>query len=104
MVMRMVVVMMVMMVMMMMMIMMVMMMMMMMCGLIGPLPYVVFGPPGTGKTRTLVEAVRHILRWKPVSRLLLTAPSNAAADIFIERLQYAFARKKKSRKKKKIRW
>jgi superfamily I DNA and/or RNA helicase len=41
---------------------------------------------GTGKTTTLVEAIRAILARNPKNRVLACAPSNSAADLFIERL------------------
>jgi ATP-dependent RNA/DNA helicase IGHMBP2 len=44
----------------------------------------IHGPPGTGKTRTLVEVVRQCLR--AGERLLLTAASNTAVDTLAERL------------------
>lgn len=44
----------------------------------------IHGPPGTGKTRTLVEVVRQCLR--SGERLLLTAASNTALDTLAERL------------------
>lgn len=47
---------------------------------------VIFGPPGTGKTVTVIEAVRQLLRMDPRNRILLVAPSNSAADLIATRL------------------
>jgi hypothetical protein len=52
--------------------------------------FILFGPPGTGKTTTLVEAIRVIRKtYKPLSpgepdapRFLVCTPSNSAADSF----------------------
>ena len=66
-------------------------------------PFCVFGPyvfstqlvlklshspsrPGTGKTVTIVEAIRQLLRQNPLTRILACAPSNSAADIIAEKL------------------
>ncbi len=45
---------------------------------------IVHGPPGTGKTTTLVHAVRELC--KTENTVLVTAPSNTAADLLTERL------------------
>lgn len=45
---------------------------------------VVHGPPGTGKTTTLVHAIK--LLCETENHLLVTAPSNAAVDLLSERL------------------
>jgi ATP-dependent RNA/DNA helicase IGHMBP2 len=45
---------------------------------------VVHGPPGTGKTTTLVQAIRLVC--KRENTVLVTAPSNAAVDLLVEKL------------------
>nr|XP_033482694.1 putative helicase mov-10-B.1 [Epinephelus lanceolatus] len=51
-----------------------------------PAPHLVFGPPGTGKTITLVEAMNQVSRADPSAHILACAPSNSASDLLCERL------------------
>jgi len=46
---------------------------------------VVHGPPGTGKTTTIVQAVRLLVR-QNYGQVLVVAPSNAAVDLLSEKL------------------
>ena len=59
-----------------------------------PFPFIIFGPPGTGKTSTLIECIAQILQHKPHSRILITAQSNSACDEIGGRLIKAIDRKK----------
>ncbi|HHH49757.1 MAG TPA: AAA family ATPase, partial [Saprospiraceae bacterium] len=45
---------------------------------------IVHGPPGTGKTTTLVQAVKLLAKTEAV--ILVTAPSNAAVDLLTEKI------------------
>uniref|UniRef100_A0A915D3G5 DNA2/NAM7 helicase-like C-terminal domain-containing protein n=1 Tax=Ditylenchus dipsaci TaxID=166011 RepID=A0A915D3G5_9BILA len=46
------------------------------------LPYLLFGPPGTGKTTTLVETIVQLLNASSANKVLVCTPSNTAADLF----------------------
>ncbi|CAI5503630.1 unnamed protein product [Closterium sp. Naga37s-1] len=50
-------------------------------------PYIVFGPPGTGKTKTVVEAILQVVKGMPSARVLVCAPSNSATDNIALRLR-----------------
>jgi superfamily I DNA and/or RNA helicase len=45
---------------------------------------IIHGPPGTGKTTTLVEAIMQVLKLE--EQVLVCAPSNAAVDLLVEKL------------------
>lgn len=45
---------------------------------------IIHGPPGTGKTTTLVQAVAEVV--KTEKRTLVCAPSNTAADLLVEKM------------------
>ncbi|XP_042224087.1 DNA-binding protein SMUBP-2-like isoform X2 [Homarus americanus] len=51
---------------------------------------VIHGPPGTGKTTTVVEVIRQHVKLK--SKILACAPSNLAVDNLVERLAVAGVR------------
>ncbi|KAI0259125.1 P-loop containing nucleoside triphosphate hydrolase protein [Gloeopeniophorella convolvens] len=55
----------------------------------GSVPFIIYGPPGTGKTSTVVESMMQLLRRNAGNKILACTPSNAAADLLIERLSAA---------------
>lgn len=57
-------------------------------GRYGKLPYLISGPPGTGKTKTIIESVLQLLKnTSAYGHVLLCAPSDPAADTLVHRLQ-----------------
>lgn len=53
----------------------------------GVMPYLISGPPGTGKTKTIIEtALQLIANIDAVSHILICAPSEQAADTLVQRL------------------
>ncbi|RUP52346.1 hypothetical protein BC936DRAFT_146171 [Jimgerdemannia flammicorona] len=66
-------------------------------GVHGSVPLLVFGPPGTGKTSTMIECIYQLLchpsqAGKPV-RILATAPTNLMTDLILQRLSPYFSPK-----------
>ena len=53
----------------------------------GVVPFLIHGPPGTGKTKTLVEIVLQLLSQRTAKHILVCAPSDPAADTITERLK-----------------
>ncbi|KAI9881504.1 MAG: hypothetical protein M1830_000067 [Pleopsidium flavum] len=54
----------------------------------GNLPFLISGPPGTGKTKTIVETALQLIKAKAKgSHILLCAPSDPAADTLARRLR-----------------
>ncbi|XP_059612252.1 putative helicase MOV-10 isoform X2 [Phlebotomus argentipes] len=54
-----------------------------------PAPYILMGPPGTGKTTTIVEAICQIIRREPGARILVSATSNYASnEVALRLLKY----------------
>ncbi|SJL11598.1 uncharacterized protein ARMOST_15004 [Armillaria ostoyae] len=54
----------------------------------GSVPFILFGPPGTGKTVTIVEAMGQLLQRDPDARILACTPSNKAGDLIVQKLMY----------------
>ncbi|KAH8829468.1 P-loop containing nucleoside triphosphate hydrolase protein [Flagelloscypha sp. PMI_526] len=53
----------------------------------GSLPFVIFGPPGTGKSATICEAILQLLDRDKDRKILVCAPSNSASDLLAQRLK-----------------
>jgi helicase MOV-10 len=49
-------------------------------------PMLLTGPAGTGKTKTMLKSILEVLKSKPTHRVLVCAPSHAAADVITTRL------------------
>ena len=54
--------------------------------LYGRVPFIISGPPGTGKTKTIVELALQLLAKQNSAHILICAPSDPAADTLIQRL------------------
>ncbi|XP_021742469.1 probable RNA helicase SDE3 [Chenopodium quinoa] len=58
----------------------------MVLGCQGGVPYMINGPPGTGKTMTLVEVILQLYKSRKGSRILICAASNSAADHILDKI------------------
>ncbi|KNA22582.1 hypothetical protein SOVF_032830 [Spinacia oleracea] len=58
----------------------------MVLGCRGGVPYMINGPPGTGKTMTLVEVILQLYKTRKNSRILICASSNCAADHILDKI------------------
>lgn len=56
----------------------------------GNIPYLISGPPGTGKTKTIVETAMQLLLNDITDHILICAPSESAADTLALRLKRYF--------------
>lgn len=56
----------------------------------GQSPYVLHGPPGTGKTYVISKTIQQLLQMSENARILVTAPSNRAADMLAEKIMEEF--------------
>ncbi|KAJ3382310.1 Helicase MOV-10 [Lobulomyces angularis] len=56
----------------------------------GNTPFIINGPPGTGKTSTIVESVKIIYSKNKSCRILVMTPSTRSADLMVERLTTGF--------------
>ncbi|XP_017473977.1 PREDICTED: putative helicase MOV-10 [Rhagoletis zephyria] len=61
-------------------------------------PYIVVGPPGTGKTTTIVEAILQLYISRPNCRILITASTNSACDTIALKLCEHFEKNPRLRK------
>ncbi|KAJ4385901.1 hypothetical protein N0V85_007997, partial [Neurospora sp. IMI 360204] len=63
------------------------------CQNYGTMPYLISGPPGTGKTKTMIEIALQLARNVPdCSHILVCAPSEPAADTLADRLSKSMNR------------
>ena len=46
-----------------------------------PALYIIFGLPGTGKTVSLVEAIKQVVKHFPKAHILACTPSNSGPDL-----------------------
>ena len=56
----------------------------------GSMPFLVDGPPGTGKTKTMVRAILQLTMADASAKILVCAPSDPAADTLVSRLRPHF--------------